>query len=448
VKSFGFCLPWALAAWAQTASLAHAADLAPRDFAYGRRIVLPAEASAYRITLPLAIYQGTVRDDLGDLAIFNARGEVVPFFIRPLPAETRPTHPPEFLPLFPLLGTAPATAAEMRITMNSPRVALSLSSSAVASGRVPNQYILDARALAEPVAALHLVWEHAPLEFSGRLRIESSDDLDSWHMVVAAAPVASLQAEGQEFLQARIEFPPARAQFWRLSWVGDLPSLPITKVRAEFAQAHADLGWSSETVPARQDARRDYEFDLGGHVPVERVDLRLAEANSVVAVDLYSRKDPRDAWDFVTHGRFYRIQTPHGDDQNEPIAVRANRDRYWLARIPNPASTSYLALIAAWRPSEIVFLAQGDPPFLLAYGSMSSTAARTDLTPFISDIALSAATLADAEKLGGAGRLAPAKPPFPWRRWILWLVLLGALAALGYMAARLFEETGPAQPPS
>jgi hypothetical protein len=448
MKSCGFCLTWALAACAQATSLAHAADLAPRDFAYGHPIVSPAEASAYRITLPLAIYQGTVREDLGDLAIFNASGEVVPFFIRPLPAETRPMHPAEYLPLFPLLGTAPATAAELRVTVNSPRVALTLSSSGIASGSAPHQYILDARALEESVAALQLVWEHAPLEFSGRLRIESSDDLDFWHMVVVAAPVASLQADGQEFLQARIELPPARAKFWRLSWVGDLPSLPITRVWAEFAQAHAEPGWSSETVQARQDARRDYEFDLGGHVPVERVDLRLAEANSVVAADLYSRKEPRDAWNFVTHGRFYRIHTPRGDDQNEPIAVPLNRDRYWLARIPNPASSGYLALIAAWRPSEIVFLAQGDPPFLLAYGSSSSTAARTDLTPFISDIAVPAATLADAEKLGGAARLAAAKPPFAWRRWILWLVLLGALATLGYMAARLFEETGPPQPPS
>ena len=450
MKSFGFCLPWALAACAQAASLAHAGNPAPQDFAYGYPIVTSSEASAYRITLPLAIYQGTVRDDLGDLAVFNARGEVVPFFIRPVPAETQPAHPPEFLPLFPLLGTRPATAADMRVTVNSPRVALTVSSSGIAAGSVPHQYLLDARALEEPVAALQLVWEHAPLEFSGRIRIESSDDLDSWHMAAVAAPVASLQADGQELLHARIELPSTRANFWRLSWVGDVPSVPITKVQAEFAQAHADPGWSSETAKARQDARRssDYMFDLGGHIPVERVDLQLTEANSVVVADLYSRKDPRDAWNSVTRARFYRIHTPRGDDHNEPIAVPLSRDRYWLARIPNPASAADLALIAAWHPSELVFLAQGDPPFLVAYGSSTSIAARTDLNPFISNIAVPPATLGAGERLGGAARLAAVKPPFPWRRWILWLVLLGALAALGYMAARLLEETGRPVPPS
>jgi hypothetical protein len=298
------------------------------------------------------------------------------------------------------------------------------------------------------VAALQLVWEHAPLEFSGRMRIESSDDLDSWRVAAAAAPVASLQADGQELLHARIELPPTRANFWRLSWVGDVPSVPVTRVQAEFAQAHADPGWSSETVTGRQDAHSstDYVFDLGGHVPVERVDLRLAEANSVVAADLYSRKDPRDAWNFVTRARFYRIHTPRGDDQSEPIAVPLNRDRYWLARMPNPPAAGDLALVAAWHPSELVFLARGDAPFLVAYGNSSSTVGRTDLSPFISSIPVAAATLANSRQLGGAARLAAAKPPYPWRRWILWLVLLGAVAALGYMAARLLEETGPQRP--
>ncbi len=444
MKRSRFPLPWAVAVCAQAASLAHAGNLAPQDFANGYPIVSLSEASAYRITLPLAIYQGTARDDLGDLAVFNARGEVVPFFIRPVPAEAQAAHAPEFLPLFPLLGTAPATAAELRVAVDSPRVALTLNSPGIPAGAVPHQYLLDARALAEPVAALQLVWEHAPLGFSGRMQIESSEDLDSWRAVAVAAPVASLQADGQELLHSRIQLPPTRANFWRLSWVGGAPGIPITKVQAEFAPSRADPGWSSEAVRARHDARRssDYVFDLGGHVPVERVDLQLAEANSVVVADLYSRKDPADGWNFVTRARFYRIRTPGGDDHNEPIAVPLNRDRYWLVRAPNPAVAVDPGLIAAWRPSELVFLAQGGPPFLIAYGSSSATAARTDLTPFIANLTVAPATLADAATLGGAPRLAAAKPPFPWRRWILWLVLLGALAALAYMANRLIKETG------
>jgi hypothetical protein len=389
-----------------------------------------------------------VRDDLGDLAVFNARGEVDPFFIRPLPANPEPARSPEYLPLFPLLGATPASAAEMRVTINSPRVALKLSSSGVALENAPHQYLLDARALEDSVTALQLVWAQAPPEFSGRLRIESSDDLDSWRLVAAAAPIASLQADGREFLQARIELPPTRAKFWRLSWVDGVPRLPVTKVQAQFAQGHSDAGWERKTVRGLQDARRptDFVFDLGAHLPIQRVDLQLAEANSVVVADLYTRKDSSDAWNFVTRARFYRIHTPRGDDQNEPVDVPLNPHRSWLARIANPASVGAPALIAAWHPSEVVFLAQGAPPFLLAYGSGSSIAERTNLAPFISNIAVQPATLGNAQELGGAARLAGPRPPFPRRRWVLWLILLAALAVLSYMAVRLFKD-GQAEPP-
>jgi hypothetical protein len=399
---------WTYVAWAFV-GCAHAEGLSPQDFASEYSIVLSSEASVYRIELPPAIYQGTVHDELEDLAVFNSRGEAVPFFIRSSPRDGRPGHAPAFLPLFPLLGATPSTASEMRVTIesagvssaggHSPGLGLRMDSSVPAPGSaVPRQYILDARAFEDSLAALQLVWAREPVGYSGRVRIESSDDLDSWRTVVAAAPVASLQANGREFVHARIEFPAARGKFWRLTWVGGTPSSPLTKVLGEFAENRTDAAWAIETVRGRQDTRRpaDFEFDLEGHIPVERIDVPLT------------------------------------------------RDRYWLARVPegNPLFAGELSLAAAWHPSELVFLAQGNPPFVLAYGSGSLRVPRTDLTSFISGIAVAPAALGDAKNLGGVARLAAARPPVQWRRWILWLVLFGALAALASMAHRLLEENG------
>jgi len=79
---------------------------------------------------------------------------------------------------------------------------------------------------------------------------------------------------------------------------------------------------------------------------------------------------------------------------------------------------------------------------VLAYGSGSSRAPRTDLTSFLAGITVAPAALGNAKNLGGVARLAAARPPVQWRRWILWLVLFGALAALASMAHRLLEENG------
>ena len=61
-----------------------APTLSPQDFAYGLPVITTKEAAAYRFALPLAVYQGTYRENLADLRVFNARGDAVPFsLLRP-----------------------------------------------------------------------------------------------------------------------------------------------------------------------------------------------------------------------------------------------------------------------------------------------------------------------------------------------------------------------------
>jgi hypothetical protein len=71
------------------AGVASAAELTPADFAFGMPVVTTADAAAYRVTLPLGLYQGTVREDLADIRVFNARGEVVPYALSRPAARTQ-----------------------------------------------------------------------------------------------------------------------------------------------------------------------------------------------------------------------------------------------------------------------------------------------------------------------------------------------------------------------
>jgi Protein of unknown function (DUF3999) len=68
--------------------VASAAELSPADFAFGVPVVTPAGANAYRFALPIDVYRETVREDLADIRVFNAHGEVVPYSLsRPAAAE-------------------------------------------------------------------------------------------------------------------------------------------------------------------------------------------------------------------------------------------------------------------------------------------------------------------------------------------------------------------------
>jgi hypothetical protein len=82
-------------------SVAPAQVLLPRDFAYGQMALPARAAAAYRISLPLTVYQFTSYEDLADLRVFNAEGIVVPFSLS-RPAAQAPIHKaPTTVPLFP-----------------------------------------------------------------------------------------------------------------------------------------------------------------------------------------------------------------------------------------------------------------------------------------------------------------------------------------------------------
>jgi len=166
----------------------HAADLTPQDFAFGLPVITTQDAAVYRVALPLAVYQGSVRDDLGDLRVFNAHGEAVPYSLMrpPPPAHTREAA--TALPLFPLHGSARIVLDGVRLSVESPGAAVDLQTHSGVVNNTVNQYILDARGLTTAIAALQLQWPETAADYSGRIKIEASDDLDAWQTVAAAAP--------------------------------------------------------------------------------------------------------------------------------------------------------------------------------------------------------------------------------------------------------------------
>jgi hypothetical protein len=424
-----------------------AAALTPQDFAYGMPIMATEVAAAYRVQLPVDVYKVSVRDDLGDVRVFNAQGEAVPYVIRRM--DVRNSHSPESrgpaeaLALFPLHADAQGGTQGLRFTLDSPNGAIQLQTEGHHAGDAPvTQYLIDARPLETAIAALQLSWPESSADFSGRMRIECSDDLTNWRTIVSAAPIANLHAGSQQLIESRIETPNTSAKFWRLSWLGHGPSFELNEVRAEAAQGPPRINWSTLVVPGRADPHSpgDYDFDLGARFPLERVNLILPETNSVYLVDFKSRAQEKDAWREVTRGGVYRLATADGQQVNGPIEVPLDRDRYWRVHVSGESGASIaVRLQGSFTPSEIEFVAHGTPPYLLAYGSNTVTSAATDLSVIPGGALISTATLGSRSALGGEGRIAAARSPLD-RRNVLWAVLVMAVAALSTMAARLARD--------
>jgi hypothetical protein len=188
----------------------------------------------------------------------------------------------------------------------------------------------------------------------------------------------------------------------------------------------------------------DYLFDLAAHAPVSRVNVVLPDVNTTVGAELSSRRTAKEPWRFVTRAGFYRLKTADAEQQNAPLEVGVDEDRYWRARITNSAGPppEPLRLHVEWVPNEITFLAQGQGPFLLAYGNSTATRAEADLSQIPATVQVAAAAVGSRRVLGGSTRLVGKPAAFPWMRAVLWSVLLLAVVLLAWMAYRLANEPG------
>jgi hypothetical protein len=429
-------------------SLAVASDSSgslPRDFAYRMQVVGTGDAAAYRVALPLAVYQKVARADLSDLRVFNGSGEQVPFAIE-RPVAGTVSNAATALSLFPLKDDSNATLDAIRVTIESGKGAINVQagSSSPSSGRI-NTYLVDGRSLEVSVAALRLEWPADAADFAGRVRVEASDSLADWRMVTAAAPVANLHSNSERLVEQRVEFPPTRAKYWRLAWAGAAAPFVLTSVLAEPATQNVDARHTGLAVAAtpRKNVPGEFEYDLGAMLPVDRINLELPDINTVVDVALLSRKRPEDPWHEVRRGGFYRLKSDGEELRNGPVSVGVNTNRHWLARTDPKGGglgNTPPRLVVEWVPHEIVFIARGAGPFYLAYGSATADSAAVSLAVLPKNVSIAAASLADPAVLGGDSRLLPPAAAYPWKTPLLWAILIMGAALLAWMAYRLSKD--------
>jgi hypothetical protein len=435
-----------------TAAAAAGADpggSAPTDYAYRMQVNEKAGSAAYRVTLPLAVYQKIVHPDLSDLRVFNGNGEQVPFAIERRASGTV-TNAATALSLFPLQDDSSATLDALRVTIESGRGSVNIQaggqtpSSGRINGAAIRTYLVDGRSFEFPVAALRLDWPQDAADFAGRVRVEASDNLGDWRSVAGAAPVANLHSGAGRLVEQRVEFSPIKARYWRLSWVGSAAPFLLTAVLAEPATQNVEARHLSRTVTAVQTKTPgEFEYDLGGRLPVDRVNLELPDSNTVVEVELLSRARTTDSWHIVRRCGFYRLKNDGEELRNGPVAVALNTDTHWLLRT-NPKSgglgTAAPNLVVEWVPHEVVFVARGPEPFYVAYGNATADSAAVSLEVLPKNVAVASASLSEPQPLGGDDRLTPPPEPYAWKTAFLWAVLVAGAALLAWMAFRLSKD--------
>ena len=426
------------------------------DFARMIPLTLAADGALHELPLPAEVYAWTKRRDLGDLAVFNGKGEIVPFtLVTPSPARTASAG--KELPIFPITGGVRqqqgALAMQVRTDEHGAIVNLNTASGGAPSAPVTT-YIVDAGSQGLSVTGFDVVLTPGEKGYIGKLRVETSDDLQQWREHASGA-LAILSAGERQLNKNRVEFPAVKARYFRLSTGPEqgVPHIDSVTARLDPPLAVQRREKRSYVITPVKGESGEYLVQTGGHMPIDRLRLVFPDENSLAGVTFLSRPDDKSPWIERGCGTFYRMRRDATVAERGALEIASISDRDWLIRVRQPGGglgSRLPQLEVGWQPHRLIFVARGDPPFRLAYGSartgpdtLRDDSVAAGLTTWEQQqIKPLPAQAGPSEESGGRQALRPCIPGTTWRKMLLWGALLLGVLVLARMAWKLSKEMG------
>lgn len=436
-------------------------EIQSRDFAYGYMIMAEEGGAVYSLALPEQVYRVVRRADLGDIRVYNGAGERVPHALKTIKTPDETSRDSWELPLFPLHERS--AEGEEGISL-SVKKAADGTLIAIDTGRereraeLPRSgYLLDLGEKASRISTLEIYWQTAQDHSQMTLDVLHSFDLQRWQNRGSRVTLVDLEYGGNRVEQRRIELARQPGRYLKLVWPKgrDVPvidrvaalSRPVaSKVQRQYLSLHSGK-------KTRVDQRLVLDFSSNYRVPVSSVNLQFSQINSIVSGAIQSRGDDKDHWRQRCQGVFYNLDFGGEQLQGEPCTFPPTSDSQWRLVVLDDGAglgetSSSLTLSLGWQSDELLFLARGRGPFLLAYGSGKLETAEANghsemvLTTLgqQGDNLVRPAWLGKEIELGGQEALKAPEPPTPWKTWLLWGVLVAGVVGMAAMAMRLVRE--------
>lgn len=417
----------------------------PASYAVRLPVTAAAGSSVQRLAIPAEVLAAARTADLSDLRVFDAAGKAMPI-ARIAPA-ARPFRR-DILPVLPILGAADAlnvTGVSLRLDgAGRARVAQVVGTPAASATAKVLGVLLDTRRI--EVAAHSLILdaetpEAQPVTFA----VEASTDLKDWRPVGekviyrAAASGGGVAAASVPLGDARL-----RGDYLRITWRGASRLLsPVTIRRATLVtrdEAAATGSSINATAPPPTDAHA-IEFALPFAVAVSAIRIVPTGSEVIVPVRILGRDDREQPWTLLGEGTAARSGAG-----TAATGITLGGRAYRMLRIEaDPRSAGFTAAPALtfdFVRREIVFLATGKLPYVLAAGRTAASAAYLPLASIMTQATDDKLTTATAMTTAGntAVRLEPVGSTDGARQALLWSILIGATALLGAMAWLLWRR--------
>ncbi|MDR2523422.1 MAG: DUF3999 domain-containing protein [Synergistaceae bacterium] len=431
-----------------------------RDFVQALYLRTALEGAIYRLSLPKIVYEGLIQSQRYDLAVFNANGEVTPFVVTEPLARSAVERVERDVPFYELpsaespVGPNPVGPVDIYVRTDADGQVISVTGRGRGGEARERRYLLDFSSVQLSGNAdgytLTLSLPDDTAELSAQMSLFESSNLREWVPFLTDAPLIQLHNKDSRLTRDSVELPRAPQRYLLLRIKGASFNLKSVGYSAtlQSVSAHEEEA-ALEGTPVGPGIA--LEYDLLGAFPVSRVNFVLKEPG-FYKVRYLSRPQKDDSWQVRGETSLSMIRNPDGSVSSSfPIPVDARLEhRFWRLEFEGTFSGAPPEMRYAWRPREVVFLAQGRAPYILAFGSFrkdltlqdSSFLGGSQLT--VTGIQAEIGSLVDPsatpDLTPGGEKAGAEREEIGWQRYLVWGLLVLSALLLSAMAWKLMKN--------
>lgn len=436
------------------------------EFARSADLSLEGKGAIYALDLPIEVYRGIERRDLGDLRVQNGAGEFIPHaLLRPASSERKPAAQIT-LPFFPLLGPAgrPIEDLQVRIERRPDGAVKAFIGTAArdAPARSTVAYIIDASGSSDPIRELRFDWKAGAEGTSIDARVEASDDLKSWRAIGSGALI--VLRHGDAMLERRsIEVTPTKAKYLRVSWRPAHESWNLSGVTAALTEGFAEIPRAWIRIEASAGAKAgEYVFELPLALPVDRLRFDLPQQNTVAWTTVLAQPKPGAPERSIASTVLYRMEHKGQKLVSPDLEIAPVSEPRLVFRVDprgGGIGSGLPVLHAGYVPHRMVFVARGEPPFRAVFGNQEVPPAALAVHTIVPGYAADKPLPALASRLGEVRVREVVKPTgveaardyaaqLDEKKLWLWGSLILAVLVIVGMALKLSRQMpAPGEPP-
>ena len=436
-------------------------SLSKEDFAFGSEIEIIDNKSVVDVILPEDVYQVTKSNTLTDLAVFNSKGEVVPhILVTPESKVIDKSLPSEDLTLFPVYGAknSESNFSNIKISTAKDGTIVEIQSSNKTNKKDKSKktvvgYLIDATKIKNKIEKFQLSLDGVQDNYFIKVILEGSQDLKNWNAIESDAVLAKFEVKNEKLKKDEVQLSGSAFTYYRISWPSTSDEIKLSSVKAVFStkkERVEELQWKAVSgikTPAVND-QLIYQYDVGGYYPVSAIKVQFADQNSIARVSIEAANDEKGAWSHIQASTFFTVIKEGAELSNLKVNFSDRQFRFWRLHLNSNLAgvgSSFPDITFGWRPNIVRFLARGEGPFTLAYGSSKAiNVPQSDLINADWTKEVGKGNLKSKIAFGGPEKLVvEKKSKYPLRKIMLWGILLIGVVLLGSMAFQVKKQTPP-----